>query len=117
MPQPTIHVIIKDKNGVMADDNATALSSYNEVGLFDVLPLHTNFISLIRDKLILHKVGGDREIKVQTGLLQVKNGEVYVYLGLPQTAQTMENLNAARPLQINARKVRTTQSVVSQSTT
>lgn len=101
MAQPTIHIQIKDKNGVVAEDNVTAISSYNEVGLFDVLPLHTNFISLIKTKIILHKPTGDREIKVGTGLLQVINGQIRVYLGLPETTEGTQIPQAAKPLIIN----------------
>ena len=100
MPTPTIHVLVKDKNGVVADEITTAVSSYNEVGLFDVLPLHTNFISLIRQKLVLHKPAGDREIKVGTGLLEVINGEIHVYLGLPETSADKQKI-IGKPLVIS----------------
>lgn len=88
MSIPTIHVAVKDKNGVVAEDNYTAITSYNDVGVFDVLPLHTNFISLIKTKLILRKGAENKEIKVGTGLLQIINGKANIYLGLPETNQT-----------------------------
>ena len=115
MPKPTIHVIIKDKNGVIADEAVTALSSYNDVGLFDVLPMHTNFISLIKGKIILHKIEKDREIKVGTGLLQVISGEVHIYLGLPETTDG-ENKPAAdisKPLEIMDNKTQPSQGFAS----
>lgn len=86
MPTPTIHAIIKDKNGIIVEDNYTALSSYNDVGLFDVLPLHTNFISLIKNKIIARKGENQKEIKVGTGLLQVIGGQVHIFLGLPDAS-------------------------------
>lgn len=105
MPTPTIHAIIKDKNGIIAEDNFTAVSSYNEVGLFDVLPMHTNFISLIRNKIVTHKGTESKEIKVGTGLLQVVGSQIHIFLGLPEPAdktviEAAEKI-AAKPLTIN----------------
>ena len=88
MAIPTLHVIVKDKNGVTAEGDYTAVTTYNEVGLFDILPFHTNFITLIKTKLILRKGAENKEIKVGTGLLRVQNGMVNIYLGLPETTQT-----------------------------
>ena len=97
MPTPSIHVVVKDKNGISNEGDYAAVSSYNEVGLFDVLPLHTNFISLIKNKLILHKGTDDKEIKVGTGLMYVAQGKVNIYLGLPETSQ---QVNSKAPEQI-----------------
>jgi len=101
MATPVIHVIVRDKNGITAEDDYTAVSSYNEKGLFDVLPFHTNFISLIKTKLVLHKGREEKEIKVGTGLLRVEKNLVSIYLGLPESSGTSETAVIAKPLQIN----------------
>ncbi len=98
MATPTLHVIVKDKNGIKAEDDYTAISAYNEVGLFDILPFHTNFITLIRTKLILHKGSEEKEIKVGTGLLRVQDSHAFVYLGLPDTSSTQPQ---GKPAQIS----------------
>ncbi len=79
---PTIHVIIKNKESIIYDGQATAVSSFNDVGLFDVLPLHENFISLVKDKIIIHDNSGQKEFKINNGLLKVKDDKVDIYLGL-----------------------------------
>ncbi len=79
-----LHVVVKDKKGVIVEEDVKAVSSYNEVGLFDVLAMHTNFISLIRKKLIIHRPQGDKEIKIGTGLMKVDENNVQIYLGLPE---------------------------------
>ena len=98
MPIPTIHAIIKDKNGIVAEDNFTAVSSYNEVGLFDVLPMHTNFISLIKNKIITHKGEESKEIKVGTGLLQVVGSQIHIFLGLPDATQQKDEEVKKQPI-------------------
>ena len=78
----TLHVNIKNKESILFDDNVTGVSSYNERGLFDILPMHENFISIIKDKIILHKNKAQKEIKIQTGVLKVKDNYINIYLGL-----------------------------------
>ena len=94
----TIHVTVKDKFGVTAEDDYTAVTSYNEVGEFDVLPLHTNFISLIKTKLILRKGPTQKEIKVGTGLMEVEDDKVSVFLGLPEANANSNPLPAPIPI-------------------
>lgn len=94
-----IHLIIKDKNGIVLEEDVRALSSYNEVGIFDVLPLHTNFISLIRKKLVLHTDKENKEMDIGIGLIRVADDLIHVYLGLPdpEAEAEMENSKNALP--------------------
>lgn len=78
----SIHVTIKNKDGNIYDDDVTALTSINDVGVFDILPLHANFISLIKNKIIVHKKNDSREFQIGYGVLQVKNDSVTIFLGL-----------------------------------
>ena len=80
--EPKIHVIIKNRENVYFDDDVTAVSSFNDVGLFDILPMHENFISLIKNKIILHNKQGVKELKIDQGLLKVRNNKVDIYLGI-----------------------------------
>lgn len=79
---PTIHVIIKNKERIIFDGQVNAVSSFNDVGLFDILPLHENFISLVKNKIILQDSAGQKEFKINNGLLKVKEDKVDIYLGL-----------------------------------
>ena len=79
---PKIHVIIKDKTKIYYEGDIFALSSYNEKGLFDILPFHENFISLIKDKIIIHDKGMQKEMKINNGLLKTNGNKVSVYLGV-----------------------------------
>jgi len=80
----SIHVVIKDKNGLILEDDVTAVSSYNDKGIFDVLPLHTNFITLIREKITIHKKAETKDIMLRVGLMKVDANNINIYLGLPE---------------------------------
>lgn len=62
---------------------ADAVSSQNKMGRFDILPEHTNFITLISDDLTIH-TGDKKKIAYQfeRGVLEVSENKVNVFLGL-----------------------------------
>ena len=49
---PTLHVRIVSPKGTVFEGQAYSVSSQNSVGKFDILPGHTNFITLIKDQSI-----------------------------------------------------------------
>jgi len=77
-----LHVNIKDRGKIHFDGEANALTSYNELGIFDVLPMHENFISLIKKKIIIHDEMNQREIKIESGLLKARGDKINIYLGV-----------------------------------
>ncbi len=72
---------------ISADDNVFngtvyMITSVNKDGEFDILPLHTNFITLIKDKIILHKTNGEKqEITITNGVLKVVENKIDIILG------------------------------------
>lgn len=78
-----LKVNIKNKDQTVLEDEIKALSSFNEKGPFDILPLHENFISIIKDKVILHrKDGTSKEIAIERGVLKIIENEIDIYLGV-----------------------------------
>jgi F0F1-type ATP synthase epsilon subunit len=77
---PKINVTIKNRDNILFDGQVTAVSTYNDVGLFDVMPLHENFISLIHNKVILHNMNMQKVFKIDQGIIKVKNNKVDIYL-------------------------------------
>ncbi len=76
-----LYAVIRSKDQLLYQGNVSALTSYNDKGTFDVLPEHINFISLIKDRLIVHeKIGQNKEIKVGRGILKVFSNKVFVYI-------------------------------------
>lgn len=79
---PKIHLTIKSREKTIFDEDTYGVSSINDVGPFDVLPMHENFISLIREKIIIHDKKTDREMKIESGLLRANDNKVSIFLGI-----------------------------------
>ncbi len=81
-----IFLIVKDREKILFSDIAKAVSSTNERGAFDVLPRHTNFITLAREFLTVHKSDGT-QTKLDLGasgvaVVKVFKNKVQVFLGV-----------------------------------
>ncbi len=79
----TFKVIIRDTENTIFDGEVTRISSYNEVGEFDVYPMHANFISILRQEVTLYndqkKV---KELKFEQAVLKVKADIAHIFLGI-----------------------------------
>ncbi len=83
----SLHVSIRTRRSVLFEGDVFSLSSFNTLGEFSVLPKHANFISLIHDKVILDKGSASEQIfEVGTGLINVDDTGVAVYVGLGESA-------------------------------
>jgi F0F1-type ATP synthase epsilon subunit len=84
-----LHVSVRNRESVIYDGAAWAVSSLNDKGVFDILPEHINFITMIRDSLTIHKPDRtDQEYKIRTGLMRVQKNIVEIYVGLAQIPTT-----------------------------
>ena len=78
-----ISVTIYSLESVLFKGRVNALTSVNDKGKFDILPMHSNFISIVKDILVLHQKGGiEKEFKLTQGVLKMSNNEAFVFLGL-----------------------------------
>ena len=83
LDQKELHIHVRNPENVLFEGYVNAVSSYNEKGPFDVLPLHESFISLIKKYLKIYQRNGQiKEIKVDTGVLKVFKNKIEVYLGI-----------------------------------
>ncbi len=65
------------------EDEVKAMTSLNEKGIFDILPQHENFISIIKEYITIHKKDGQKEtINIGNGVLKVKNSQISCYVDL-----------------------------------
>ena len=68
---------------VIFEGEVERISSFNEVGRFDVYPMHANFISIIQQELTLyHNKEKIKELKVEQAVMKVKKDEVHIFLGI-----------------------------------
>ncbi len=83
MADKKIHVIVRDRNHVLYEGEASGLSSKNSKGTFDILLNHANFISLVNETLYIHESGG-REVPIpmNNAIVKAKENKVEVFVGV-----------------------------------
>ena len=76
-------VKVKDTETTIFEGEVDRISSYNEVGPFDIYPMHANFISIIRQEVILYsnkeKV---KELQFEQAVMKVKQDTAQIFLGI-----------------------------------
>lgn len=83
IPTQTLYVVIRDRSGVLFEGRADSVSSYNDTGDFDIMPFHANFISIIKNNIVLRLKGGlIKTIPLKIGILKVSHNKVDIYLGI-----------------------------------
>lgn len=77
----SLDLMVRSPHQLVFQGKVKAVSSVDEKGLFDVLPEHVNFISLVKDLLVVHAIDGkQQELKIGQGLLKVFDNKIFVYL-------------------------------------
>jgi len=78
---PTMHVKVYSPFQVYFDDQAQSVSGVNETGVFDILPKHHNFLTLLSaGDLTIRTARDKRTIKIEKGLMHIKADQVVVFL-------------------------------------
>src|SRR4029079_77847 len=78
-----LKVKIRDTENVIFEGEADRITTLNEVGPFDVYPMHANFISIIRNQLALyndHKI--IKEMKFEQAIMKVRQDKAQIFLGI-----------------------------------
>lgn len=79
--EPLLKVAIKSRKDTFFEGSAVSVSSQNATGVFDILPSHAHFISIVRNFVKVEKGDGTTEnFKVTTGVLRAFDDKVDVYL-------------------------------------
>ncbi|HSX08802.1 MAG TPA: hypothetical protein VLF93_01490 [Candidatus Saccharimonadales bacterium] len=83
MPDKIITVKIRDTENILFEGEIDRISSFNEIGPFDIYPMHANFISIINTKVTLyHKKEKVKELEFEQAVLKVKKDLAHVYMGV-----------------------------------
>lgn len=78
-----LDVIILSSDKTYFLGKAKSVSSKNKLGPFDVLPLHENFISMLRDKVTVVDLAGKKTVvSCDQGILEVADNRVRVFIGI-----------------------------------
>lgn len=77
----SLFVTVRNRQKIVFDNEARALTSVNAKGLFDILPQHENFVCLVRDRLLIRKKdGAEEEVKLTRGILKAYKNNVHVFI-------------------------------------
>ncbi|HFC10578.1 MAG TPA: hypothetical protein ENJ75_00030 [Candidatus Kaiserbacteria bacterium] len=76
----TINVTISSPDEILWRGKAESISSENSVGPFDILPEHSNFITLVKDKpIVIRTPRGEETFTYKNSVISVQNEEVAIY--------------------------------------
>lgn len=78
-----IHLRVRNRERVLIDEDIKALSAYNTKGIFDILPSHSNMISLIGNKIIIYDLHGKKkEVTLDKAVMRIANNKIDIYLDI-----------------------------------
>lgn len=92
MAKKPIKIKVSDTENVIFEGEVDRISSFNEVGPFDIYPMHANFISLIRREFTLYQNHKKiKELKIEQAVLKVKDDLAKIFLGVESIFMEEEN--------------------------
>ena|SRR3989344_1909657 len=75
-----LHVKIQTPEGMVWEGNAQAVSSRNSVGPFDILPEHSNFITLIEaEPVTILTDSGSQDFAFKRAIISLQDNIVSIY--------------------------------------
>jgi len=78
---PHMKALVRSRRKTYFSGEVKSITSYNDTGTFSVLPMHANFITLLKDKITIRPVDGDSiDIDIERGVARVFGNEIEVYL-------------------------------------
>jgi len=78
-----LYLKVYTRKGIIFDEEVKSVTSYNDTGKFDVLQMHTQFISKIKQSISIDKVDGSNIVyPVGDAIMRVKGEQVEVFLGI-----------------------------------
>lgn len=80
---PLLDIVVRKRDKLVFKGQATALTSVNPKGTFDILAQHANFITVIKDYVTIHKVDKTEEkFTMKNGVLHSADNKITVYLDI-----------------------------------
>lgn len=76
-----LNVVVRSRSKTYFQGKAKVVSSNNDTGVFDVLPEHANFITLV-DKFVVVTLarGDEQKFDIDKGVMRVLENKVDIYL-------------------------------------
>ncbi len=87
-PKKEMQVLIIHPERIVFNGTAKAITSVNDKGVFDILPLHGNFVSIIKDRIIVYDSNGERrQLPIEKAILKVQKNKVWIFVGITEQNQ------------------------------
>lgn len=80
-PHLQLAVYIRDPEKLLYRGIVDSITTTNSKGVFDILGVHENFISIIKDKVIVRTKEEEKVFPVVQGILKVEENVVHIFLG------------------------------------
>lgn len=78
---PPLEVTVRKRDKLVYEGQAFAITSVNNRGTFDILAQHANFITVIKEKLIIHKLDKtEQSFAIKNGVLHSADNKITIYL-------------------------------------
>jgi F0F1-type ATP synthase epsilon subunit len=85
-PKQAIDIEIVSPDTVIYKGMVKSLTSKNVRGLFDVLYLHTNFVSIVQEFVKVRELSGEeKKIPIKNGILKVFQNKVWIFTGIDES--------------------------------
>ena len=94
MAAELIKVIIMNREQILFQGEVKSLTSVNITGEFDILARHQNFISVIKEKVVLRPAEGQPiQYPITQGIMHVVSNSVRVFLGIGKSLSSLSTPN------------------------
>jgi F0F1-type ATP synthase epsilon subunit len=81
--KPLIKTIVRDTENILYEGYVDRITAFNEIGQFDVYPMHANFISILTQQVTLyHNKEKVKELKIEKAVMKVKKDVAQIFLGI-----------------------------------
>jgi F0F1-type ATP synthase epsilon subunit len=90
----TFKLTIQNTDETLFEGSVDRITSYNEIGRFDIYPMHANFISILNRELTAYNNHKRvKELKFEQAIMKVKQDVVNIFLGIEVLLLDKEGLN------------------------
>jgi F0F1-type ATP synthase epsilon subunit len=94
----TMKLLVRDAENTLFDGEVDRITSFNEVGRFDIYPMHSNFISIIQQQITLYKDHQKvKDFKIEQAIMKVKQDVANIFLGIDSLEIDEEKAVADHP--------------------
>lgn len=79
----TVHLYIRSRTAKFFQGPTHSITSVNATGVFDILPMHANFITLVKDYVIIDRgLETERKIEFKTAVMSALDNKIDVYVDI-----------------------------------